>query len=87
MLGIEFALHLFHVEHGVGVFAVGQVQEPVQVVAAHGVFRGRRLHQFHAADFFLKLFDGATHELVGTCTAFMAGSIDRVERSAVMAQQ
>ena len=63
MLGVQFALHLLHVENGVGVFAIRQAQEPIQIVAAHGVFRRRRLHQAHAANFFFKLFLNGGREL------------------------
>ena len=63
VLGIEFALHLLHVENGVGVHAIRQVQEPVDIVAAHRIFGRGRLHHAHAIDFVLELFKNCRREL------------------------
>ena len=63
VLGIEFALYLFHVEDRIGVLTIRQVQEPIQIVTAYSVFRRRRLHQLHAANFFFEFFLNRLREL------------------------
>ena len=56
MLGVEFRLHLFHVEDGVRINSIRKRQEPIHVIAAHRIFRGSRLHHAHAANFVFELF-------------------------------
>ena len=65
VFGIEFRLHLLHVQNGIGVNAIREREEPVHVIAAHRVFRGGRLHHAHATDFFFELFFNRLAKLLG----------------------
>ena len=73
------------------VFTVAEGVENL-LYRAH-VLRGIAVHahgfcaRYPLGDFFLQLFDGAAHEFVRSRTARRAGRINRVKRSAIMAQQ